>query len=489
MPAKILKVGYATYPSVQLKGDKTDKKTKEKKFGVLKQLLFGDYIAPTIKDGKYVTHPKQTDYIQVRSRNRTGYILPTQIQAQRILEVNFVDVGQGDGCHIVTPDDKHFIIDAGDKDNMYRFLKWRFNLAKAKSAPPPFTVVVSHSDKDHYYGFNKIFSLTEGSKQQFSIEKIFHNGLVEITGTPPNTLGTITEKAGKKYITGLCDTNKQYEQRAKDPKKGEYIKTLDKSDAPKVSLRYGSDPLYNKNNMKIEVLGPRTTKIGDKNGLPVFESNKGKTKNGHSVILKLTIGKLTMLLGGDLNEPAEDYLMNEFTKKDIAPIRKELAKKTLSDSQRKKLIAERDAIIQKARKYFQVDIAKSCHHGSSDFTSEFLSALNPIATIVSSGDAEPHCHPRPDTLGTIGKHSRGDRSLIFSTELARSTMEFLDLTKIKSTNKKKERLVTVYGMINVRTDGEKVIIAQKLEKPASGRNWDIHKLEWNKDRKCFELIS
>jgi hypothetical protein len=238
--------------------------------------------------------------------------------------------------------------------------------------------------------------------------------------------------------------------------------------------------------MKIEVLGPRTTKIGDKHALPIFESNKGKTKNGHSIILKLTIGNLKLMLGGDLNTPAENYLLNEFTKTDVEALRKSLKKNDITEAQRKKLTDELNAAIEKARKYFQVDIAKSCHHGSSDFTSEFLSALNPLATIVSSGDAEPHCHPRPDTLGTIGKHSRGNRSLIFSTELARSTMEFLDLTKIKSTNKKKERLVTVYGMINVRTDGDKVIIAQKLEQPASGRNWDIHKLEWNKVRKCFE---
>jgi ribosomal protein L24E len=54
------------------------------------------------------------------------------------------------------------------------------------------------------------------------------------------------------------------------------------------------------------------------------------------------------------------------------------------------------------------------------------------------------------------------------------------------TAKKKERVVTVYGMINVRSDGEKVIVAQKLERPAAGRGWDIHKLEWNKKTKEFE---
>ena len=39
------------------------------------------------------------------------------------------------------------------------------------------------------------------------------------------------------------------------------------------------------------------------------------------------------------------------------------------------------------------------------------------------------------------------------------------------------RSVAVYGMIGVRTDGEKVLIAQKLEQPGSGgRKWELHVL-------------
>jgi beta-lactamase superfamily II metal-dependent hydrolase len=487
MPATVLTTGYATYPSVQLKGDKPDPKTKKKKFGILKQILFGDFIKPYIKNGKYETHKTQTGYIRVRARGADGYIKPDQIQPNRVLEVNFIDVGQGDGCHIVTPDDKHYIIDAGPADNMYRFLKWRFNLNKASIPPPPFTIIISHSDSDHYKGFDKIFSLTQGAKQQFTIEKIYHNGLVELSGTKPDSLGKQVTKNGQDYITNLCDTDKQYKARANSGgKTGVYISTLNKSKAPKESLRYGNKPIHNKGNLKIEVLGPVAKKINSKDALPVFEANKGKTKNGHSIILKLTIGNLRVLLGGDLNSPSENYLLSEFTKTDVVAIRKQLKQKNLPEATRKQLEKQIETVIEKARKYFEVDVAKSCHHGAADFTSEFMAALNPLATVVSSGDEEPHCHPRPDTLGTIGKHSRGIRSLIFSTELARSGKEFLDLTKIKSINKKKERLVTVYGMINLRSDGEKVIIAQKLERRASGRDWDIHPLEWNKVRKEFE---
>ena len=45
-----------------------------------------------------------------------------------------------------------------------------------------------------------------------------------------------------------------------------------------------------------------------------------------------------------------------------------------------------------------------------------------------------------------------------------------------------EPSITVYGMINPRGDGDKVVIAQKLEKKAgNARKWDIHRLEPGSD--------
>ena len=75
-----------------------------------------------------------------------------------------------------------------------------------------------------------------------------------------------------------------------------------------------------------------------------------------------------------------------------------------------------------------------------------------------------------------------------ATELARSGKEFVDLSKQKETDATLERVVTVYGMINVRTDGEKVIIAQKLERVVSSTNWDIHRLEWDEEAGEFRYV-
>ena len=497
MAGKVLTVGYAIYPSIKLQKIKTDEKTGEKKLAFAKELIFGDRIVPYVKkNGDYSRVViKGVEYIRVSSRRCSGVIKESEIQEERPLEVNFIDVGQGDGCHIVTPDDKHFLIDAGKSDNMFRFLRWRFNLKDASVAPPPFTVVVSHSDTDHYQGFGEVFSTHKDLRQQVSIDKVYHNGIVEASGSDAASLGTVIDVKGhafSKYVTDLCDTPEDYKKRAKslkeNKKNGLYVNTLNKAaDAPKQSLRLGSAPIYDDCGVKIEVLGPVAEKIDGKDALPYFGSI-GETKNGHSVILKLTMGKLRLLLGGDLNTKSEYYLLQHFSGIDVKSIVAKLDDPKTSDEKKKELEAQLNEAICKARKYLEVDIAKSCHHGSADFSTEFLRAVNPIATIISSGDDEPYAHPRPDTLGTIGKHSRGKRSLIFSTELARSGKEFVEVAKLKESDKKLERVVTVYGMINVRADGEKAIIAQKLEKIVGKKNWDIHQLKWNADLGAFEYI-
>ena len=292
--------------------------------------------------------------------------------------MNFIDVGQGDGCHIVTPDDRHFLIDAGKSDNMFRFLRWRFNLKDASVAPPPFTVVVSHSDTDHYQGFGEVFTPKKEQAQQISIEKIYHNGIVEASGSDSGSLGTIVEANGRKYVTDLCDTPADYEKRAKSlkeiKKNGLYVNTLNKVNAPKQSLREGSAPIYDNCGLKIEVLGPVAEKVNGKDALPYFGSI-GETKNGHSVILKLTMGKLRLLLGGDLNTKSEHYLLQHYSGVDVKSLVAKLEDKKLTDEKRKELEAKLENAIVKARKALEVDIAKSCHHGSADFSTEFLRLL------------------------------------------------------------------------------------------------------------------
>jgi len=127
-------------------------------------LLYGDWL-------KYLGE-EHNGWAKVRSRRTNGWLHKSNFSSERPLEINFVDIGQGDGCHIVTPDDEVILIDAGIGDNMFRFLNWRYNLRNRKvfgvdgvddgepAGVTPFEidhVIISHPDQDHYYGFRHLF--------------------------------------------------------------------------------------------------------------------------------------------------------------------------------------------------------------------------------------------------------------------------------------------------------------------------------------------
>lgn len=459
----------------------------------LQQLIWGDYVA--------LTGAADGDWVPVHSRRTDGWMRAKDLQEERILEICFVDIGQGDGALLVTPDDQFMLVDAGETDNMYRFLSWRFNLHKEREKKIEFPVaVISHPDQDHYKGFGPII---KSGKVKFGT--VYHNGIVERTGDAP--LGPRQKVDGVDYLSNVVQSPAELKELVTDPAaagRKPYPNLLAKGLTSGTVEEFvgtgfdGQDKKYLKgfgphDTLQIEVLGPC---LEDLNGSPALRyfGDPGKTKNGHSVVLRLVYGNVRVLLGGDLNTMAERHLLTTHTGADIP-----------DDP------AELDKFVDVARQTFEVDVAKACHHGSADYTSTFLRALNPLATIVSSGDDESYAHPRPDALGAFGKYSRGERPLIFSTELARSAKENIkkpetlrqqfhrlverrdaltlevepDDPKLAAVRAeidqlldKLERSIAVYGMINLRTDGEKIVLAQKLEATrGTGQEWDVHCLE------------
>ncbi|CTQ56628.1 ComEC family competence protein [Roseibium album] len=489
---------FVSYPfAVQWKKRGQNNETKGKK--AINQLLWGDWAR--IED-------IQGNWVQIRSRRRSGWVRKENLQENRILEVNFVDVAQGDGAHIQTPDDKALVVDAGQEDNLYRFLRWRFG--KFRSPFKFEAAVITHPDKDHYYGFTHLF---EHENVQFG--SVFHNGIVEQKVGGKNSLGKEERPVGvrRKHLTGFVrdreDLKKITNSNARTggrffPKMMKTAETsgrVDDISAVFASMDLASPAFLpgfspdDQRGMTIKLLGPLPTKLPNgKLGLPTFGST-GKTKNGHSVVLQIEIGEVSIQLGGDLNEPSQDYLLEKYTGLSYPPHSAE----------------EEEEMVSVARQYFQADVTKACHHGSLDISTTFLQAVNPLATVVSSGDNEPHAHPQPATLGLVGKYGRGSAPLIFSTELARSSDDTIknpavvrkelrktlqeneavlaDITATAAKKKKAqenidkalrviERSVANYGMINLRTDGVNILMAQRLERDRSkSKRWDIHLLE------------
>ena len=469
------KIRYAGYPATLVYNNE-DKPVK--------QLLWGDWMR--------VTGPESDGWLPVRARNVDGFVKADEVQTERLLELVFVDIGQGDGCLLITPDDRKVLIDAGAGDNMARFLRWRFGKFEK---PVRFeAAILSHSDLDHYGGFQDLFA-----EPNLTFGNVYTNGLMEREGKAAESLGPKAKRGRVSYLTELVRDKAELEAFVSDPAQvgrkkypSMWKKALEGGkfeNFQALSVRDGHVPGFGPGtDVVMELLGPVPE---DVDGRPLLRwlGGVGPTKNGHSVVVRIRYRDVTIFAGGDLNIPSESLLLAHHT--GAAEIPKDEA--------------GRMALAEAAREKLSADFAKACHHGSADVSRAFLTALHPLATVISSGDDESYSHPRADTLGMIGKHSRGERPAIFSTELARSAPERItnpaalrmDVDKLagllgteltpaqreKVAERLKENLnrsVTTYGAINLRTDGDRVVIAQKVERPKDAKSqWDYYRFERN----------
>ncbi len=482
MPNNIKFAGYPSAIIYEL-GDGNDPPAKLK---AAKHLLWGDYM--TVKG-----QSSDGTLLKVYSRGVEGWIRKEETQSKRLLEIVFVDIGQGDGALVVTPDDKKYVIDAGQGDNMFRFLSWRFGKFQKKISFD--AAVLSHSDIDHYGGFKQLFE-----EPNAYFKTVYTNGIMErAASATTDGIGPRVPYQGRKYITDLVTNLPELQTFLSNPPNfvrkayptmlnnalqnnsfGDF-KMLDKT-AGHMTGHGPGKPL------EIQILGPWPEDVSGTPGLRWF-GDVGKTKNGHSIVFRFVMGKVSIFMGGDLNIESSRLLLEMHTGLSGNPSTPE----------------EEDELVAAARPIFGCDVAKSCHHGSADTLLPFMKSINPVATVVSSGDDEPHAHPRADALGAMAKCSRGNRPLILSTELARSAKELIkqpemlrqqlkDLsdqidaetnaikkkslrTKYHKLVDKLERSVAVYGAINLRTDGEKVVLAYKLERSKPSKGWDIYVLE------------
>ena len=242
--------------------------------------------------------------------------------------------------------------------------------------------------------------------------------------------------------------------------------------------------------VSVKVLGPVEDTFNGKPVLRYLDGNSKSdmgdpslTRNGQSVALRFDFGDVRLMLTGDLNFKSMALIQKQWNASEL-----------------------------------KCDVAKACHHGSDDISWRFLRSMAPVATMFSSGDQESHVHPRALVLGisaalspvmkkrTANSPQTGPNQvfrenefdgfreeevfapLIYSTELSRSVKLRSDMkpyTRKKDANdeweytevedvyvkgrskKDKHRRLdklriaekVTYGLINVRTDGERVMMA------------------------------
>jgi beta-lactamase superfamily II metal-dependent hydrolase len=460
----------------------------------VRHVLWGDWL--WIDDSKPDTDPIWRHVVwspNNPAKRRQLRVKRDHTTKERPLEIVFVDVGQGDGAVLITPErnekERIIVVDAGKGDEMGKFLDARFG-----SYRRGFTFhagVLTHPDKDHYFGFKPIF---ESGKIRF--RHFYHNGIVEFpTGSDFAGAGGTVADGGVTWMKTLVEDDAGFRQAfAGANSKRDYAAMMSLAIANNAVTTFAmlSTEHGVKENGKtwmpdfqpsaardytIEVLGPFAE--AGPNGPRLRKIGKySETKNGHSVLLRLSYKNFNVLFGGDLNLLAEQFLLKSyagFSKWPTKPV-------------------EREEMIAKTRERFQSEVLKVCHHGATDVTDEFLEAVNPAAFVISSGDAEGHVHPRPDLLGRLGRKGRGNSPVLLSTELQRSVRDREDAKLVDTLRADIERQVSsptpqrkkaideairilsrsnveVDGAIYLKTDGARLITAFKKEDKSDKDKW------------------
>lgn len=395
-------------------------------------LIFGDEVETTEK--------RQHGRDEVIYRGRTGWVRSDRLMDEHPLELYFIDVGQGDSMFIVTPAGRKILIDGGNGNEAFQFLVWKYRLDLDDAVPVEIDLMVlSHADEDHIRGLVPVIR-----HPLIQIKEIVHSGIAKYADGHFNTnLGEKVEtEQGSMLVTrhdGIAElVNQNLGENmaawcdAIISEGGIHYRAVD-SRTGRIDV---GDPSLN-----LTVLGPRLIDLAG-HSEPVYPwlSSASKTINGHSVVLRLDYRNVRILLPGDINFKGSLHL--------------------LSDD---------NFAIQAGAHVF-----KAPHHGSHDFHPGFLQAVKPQISVISSGETPDHGHPRANFMGTLGKMSRSNEPLLFSTELvalfvvdedaampdADDDVDPTDPAMIGQARRRfKKRL---NGIINVRTDGIQLYAARRV---------------------------
>lgn len=183
------------------------------------------------------------------------------------LQITCLDVGQGDGILIRTPDNKHYLIDGGSSSQSELGRYCLLPALKSMGISYLDGIFISHTDKDHLSGVQELLEYMEKGLTTIRAGHLVLPGWSE----PPEAwtdLARTAEKAGIKTVTGNAGN----------------------------IIRSGA--------AAFEILWPESTA-------------RGKDVNEEAMVMELTYGDFRMLFTGDIGADTEKKLLTAGCLNDI----------------------------------------------------------------------------------------------------------------------------------------------------------------------------
>lgn len=236
------------------------------------------------------------------------------------LKIHFVDVGQGDCTFITTPQNKTILIDGGGS------MSEEYDVGESTLLPyildRGYTkidyIFISHFDQDHVGG---LFTILEELK------------------------------VGQVYISKQEQDSENYQK---------FLKIV-KDKKIKVKVLKQGDCLKIEKNLYFDILWP------------IEEQIQENILNNNAMVMKLRYGKFSMLFTGDIEEIAEEKILEFYKEK-----------------------------IDKGENILKSDVLKVAHHGSKTSTTQsFFKKVNPEICLIGVGKNNMFGHPTAEVLERI----------------------------------------------------------------------------------------
>ena len=183
------------------------------------------------------------------------------------MQITCLDVGQGDGILIRTPDNKHYLIDGGSSSQSELGRYCLLPALKSMGISCLDGIFISHTDKDHLSGVQELLEYMEKGLTTIRAAYLVLPGWTE----PPEAwtdLASAAQKAGIKTVTGNAGN----------------------------IIRSGA--------AAFEILWPESTA-------------RGKDVNEEAMVMELTYGDFRMLFTGDIGADTEKKLLSAGCLNDI----------------------------------------------------------------------------------------------------------------------------------------------------------------------------
>ncbi len=240
---------------------------------------------------------------EAREREQSEVFFSDSVRIEPVYQIHFIDVGQGDATLVLTPE-KAVLIDGGDKPQLLAAYLWSLHVNHID------ILVVTHPHADHLGGIPYIL-------ENFSVGEILDPGVVH--------------------------TTRLYER---------YLNLVDEKNIPFSLARKGV-----------------VRDLGSGAGMEVLHpvNPDDRNLNNASIVLKVKLGRIGVLLTGDIERKSEEMLMQN-------------------------------------RMALRSEILRVAHHGSNTSSHmAFLMSVRPKISIVSVGQNNKYGLPDPMVMERLEK--------------------------------------------------------------------------------------